>query len=67
VERLAQRRDVGGEGAEELLGGEGKKGGYRVSTKEEYAGWEAVSVETWTRGLDGSVWCAGGEGGIRRY
>lgn len=67
VKMQAQRRDVRGEGAEELPGGEGRKGGYRVSTKEEYAGWEAVGVETWTRGLDGSVWCAGGEGGIRRY
>jgi len=37
-----------------------------VVTKEEYAGWEAVGVECWTEG-NGSVWCAGGEGGIRRY
>lgn len=37
-----------------------------VEVKEEYAGWEATGVETWTEG-NGSVWCAGGEGGIRRY
>lgn len=37
-----------------------------VVPKEEYAGWEAVGVECWTEG-NGSVWCAGGEGGIRRY
>jgi proteasomal ATPase-associated factor 1 len=37
-----------------------------VEVKEEYAGWEAVGVETWTEG-NGSVWCAGGDGGIRRY
>lgn len=37
-----------------------------VSVKEELAGWEAVGVECWAEG-HGSVWCAGGEGGIRRY
>ena len=37
-----------------------------VEVKQEYAGWEAVGVETWTEG-NGSIWCAGGEGGIRRY
>jgi proteasomal ATPase-associated factor 1 len=37
-----------------------------IQTKDEYAGWEAVGVECWTEG-NGSVWCAGGEGGIRRY
>ncbi|WOO78442.1 Proteasomal ATPase-associated factor 1 [Vanrija pseudolonga] len=37
-----------------------------ASTKEEYAGWEAVSVESWAVGAD-SVFCAGGEGGVRRY
>lgn len=36
------------------------------TVKEEYAGWEAVSVETWAVASDG-VWCAGGEGGVRRY
>jgi proteasomal ATPase-associated factor 1 len=37
-----------------------------VSVKEEFAGWEAVGVECWAEG-NGNVWCAGGEGGIRRY
>jgi proteasomal ATPase-associated factor 1 len=37
-----------------------------VDTVDEYAGWEAVGVECWTEG-NGSIWCAGGEGGIRRY
>lgn len=37
-----------------------------VTVKEELAGWEAVGVECWTEG-HGSMWCAGGEGGIRRY
>lgn len=37
-----------------------------VNVKEELAGWEATGVECWTEG-HGSVWCAGGEGGIRRY
>ena len=41
--------------------------GIEVKVKEEYAGWEAVGVETWAVGQDGSVWCGGGEGGIRRY
>lgn len=38
----------------------------RLELKEEYAGWEAVGVETWAISKDG-VWCAGGEGGVRRY
>jgi proteasomal ATPase-associated factor 1 len=37
-----------------------------LKVKDEYAGWEAAGVECWTEG-NGSVWCAGGEGGIRRY
>jgi proteasomal ATPase-associated factor 1 len=45
----------------EVVGGE-----INVNVKEEYAGWEAVGVECWAEG-NGSVWCAGGEGGIRRY
>lgn len=48
------------------LGVEHEDGKTLVSVKEEFAGWEAVGVECWTEG-DGSVWCAGGEGGIRRY
>lgn len=40
--------------------------GIDAEVKEELAGWEAVGVECWTEG-HGSVWCAGGEGGIRRY
>ena len=40
--------------------------GWAVTEVEELAGWEAVGVETWAVG-QGSVWCAGGEGGIRRY
>lgn len=43
-------------------------GEIKVWVKEEYAGWEAVGVEAWAVTPDGSgVWCAGGEGGIRRY
>lgn len=45
---------------------EAAEGEVRVSVKEEYAGWEAVGVECWTVRKDG-IWCAGGEGGIRRY
>ncbi|WRT66901.1 uncharacterized protein IL334_003866 [Kwoniella shivajii] len=41
--------------------------GFRVETKEELAGWEAVGVEAWAIGKEGEVWCAGGEGGLRRY
>jgi proteasomal ATPase-associated factor 1 len=37
-----------------------------VTVKEEYAGWEAVGIETWARASDG-VWCAGGDNRIRRY
>lgn len=37
-----------------------------VQVKEEYGGWEAVGIETWAVGEDGA-WCAGGEGGLRRY
>lgn len=48
------------------LGIERPDGKMKVWVKEEYAGWEAVGVESWTIGKDG-VWCAGGEGGIRRY
>ena len=40
--------------------------GVEVWVKEEYAGWEAVGVESWSVSRDG-VWCAGGEGGVRRY
>jgi proteasomal ATPase-associated factor 1 len=43
--------------------GEGK---VEIKVKEEFAGWEAVGVESWAVSGD-SVWCAGGEGGIRRY
>lgn len=35
----------------------------KVETKEEYGGWEAVGIETWTIAPDG-VWCAGGDGGV---
>ena len=45
---------------------EAKENGLEVSVREELAGWEAVGVECWAEG-HGSVWCAGGEGGIRRY
>lgn len=38
-----------------------------VGLREEYAGWEAVGVETWDVSVDGAVWVAGGEGGVRRY
>lgn len=41
-------------------------GDLKVDVKEELAGWEAVGIECWAEG-NGSVWCAGGEGGIRRY
>lgn len=41
--------------------------GIEVGVKEEMAGWEAVGVEAWAVAEDGGVWCAGGEGGIRRY
>ncbi|WWC85251.1 uncharacterized protein L201_000113 [Kwoniella dendrophila CBS 6074] len=40
---------------------------FDVQVEEELAGWEAVGIETWDIGSDGSVWCAGGEGGVRRY
>lgn len=36
---------------------------FKVETKEEYGGWEAVGIETWAIASDG-VWCAGGEGGV---
>lgn len=48
------------------IGVEVKDDAISVEVKDEYAGWEATGVETWTEG-NGSVWCAGGEGGIRRY
>ncbi|WWD15715.1 hypothetical protein CI109_100137 [Kwoniella shandongensis] len=51
--RLSLRRD----------GGEGK---YTAKVQEEFAGWEAVGVECFGVGKEG-VWCAGGEGGLRRY
>jgi proteasomal ATPase-associated factor 1 len=39
-----------------------------VKAKEEYAGWEAVAVESWAVDKNGKgVWCAGGEGGVRGY
>ena len=37
-----------------------------VRVKEEFAGWEAAGVECWASSGD-SAWCAGGEGGVRRY
>lgn len=43
------------------------KEGLDVEVREEYAGWEAVGIEAWATAPDGGVWCAGGEGGIRRY
>lgn len=45
---------------------ESSDGDLKVSVKEELAGWEAFGIECWTEG-NGSIWCAGGEGGIRRY
>ncbi len=41
--------------------------GIRVGVKEELAGWEAVGVEAWAISAEGGIWCAGGEGGVRRY
>ena len=39
-----------------------------VSVLEEYAGWEAVPVNSVAAGTgEGNVWFAGGEGGVRRY
>lgn len=40
--------------------------GFAVYVKDEYAGWEALAIETWAVGTDG-VWCAGGDKCIRRY
>ncbi|WVR04980.1 hypothetical protein IAU60_001992 [Kwoniella sp. DSM 27419] len=42
--------------------------GFDVVVEEELAGWDAVGVECWGL-IDGKagVWCAGGEGGVRRY
>jgi proteasomal ATPase-associated factor 1 len=37
-----------------------------ATVKEEYAGWEAVAIESWAVAPDG-VWCAGGEKSVRRY
>lgn len=37
-----------------------------VSVAEEFAGWEAVGVETWAVATDGA-WCAGSDGVLRRY
>lgn len=37
-----------------------------LELKVEFAGWETVGVESWAITKDG-VWCAGGEGGVRRY
>lgn len=56
----------GTQGAQQVEGDEKEAKGIRISVKEEYAGWEAVGVECWTTSKDG-VWCAGGEGGVRRY
>ncbi|OCF35319.1 hypothetical protein I317_07045 [Kwoniella heveanensis CBS 569] len=44
--------------------------GYEVVVKEELAGWDAVGIECWgiaSYGGREEIWCAGGEGGIRRY
>jgi proteasomal ATPase-associated factor 1 len=49
------------------LGVRSRNGQLDVEVQEEIAGWEAVGVEAWAVGLDGGIWCAGGEGGIRRY
>ncbi|KAK8870006.1 hypothetical protein IAR55_000576 [Kwoniella newhampshirensis] len=46
--------------------GKDAEGGYVAKVEEEVAGWEAVGVECFAVGKDG-VWCAGGEGGLRRY
>ena len=48
------------------LGVEMSSCGMRMWVKEEFAGWEAAGIECWAKGTDG-IWCAGGEGGIRRY
>lgn len=37
-----------------------------AQTAEEYAGWEPIAVEAWAVGSS-DVFCAGTEGGIRRY
>ncbi|KAL7422129.1 hypothetical protein Q5752_002772 [Cryptotrichosporon argae] len=63
-----------GEGGVDLLVGTGAglparlrvSGTTEVRVVEELAGWEAVGVECWARSEAG-VWCAGGEGGVRRY
>ncbi|WVQ71464.1 hypothetical protein IAR50_001001 [Cryptococcus sp. DSM 104548] len=41
--------------------------GFEVAVQNELAGWDAVGVECIQVGSDGSVWCGGGEGGVRRY
>ncbi|TYJ55340.1 hypothetical protein B9479_003954 [Cryptococcus floricola] len=41
--------------------------GFEVTVTNELAGWDAVGVECIQVGSDGSVWCGGGEGGVRRY
>ncbi|WWD10413.1 hypothetical protein V865_008549 [Kwoniella europaea PYCC6329] len=49
-----------------LLGITIREYGFEVETKEELAGWEATGIECWGKVGD-NVWCAGGEGGLRRY
>jgi len=49
------------------VGFNGSDQGANVKIVEEYAGWEAVPIETVAVASDGSFWLAGGEGGIRRY
>ncbi|WVW83404.1 hypothetical protein I302_105423 [Kwoniella bestiolae CBS 10118] len=39
---------------------------FEVEIKDELAGWEASGVECWGK-VGENVWCAGGEGGLRRY
>ncbi|OCF55155.1 hypothetical protein L486_07266 [Kwoniella mangroviensis CBS 10435] len=49
-----------------LLGITIREDRFEVETKEELAGWEATGIECWGKVGD-NVWCAGGEGGLRRY
>lgn len=42
------------------------EGAITVRVAEEFAGWEAVGVETWAVAPDGA-WCAGADGVLRRY
>ncbi|RXK38495.1 hypothetical protein M231_04261 [Tremella mesenterica] len=43
------------------------KEGWTVKETDELAGWEAESVESIVIASSGEVWCAGGQGCIRRY